>query len=117
MDDSIRLQIVQHTLTGVATKWYIELPHATYPNFSSLASMLLKYIKLPVHYDEVMETMLSCRQTTATHIMDHIHEWRHHHSLCKVQLDESGSSLIGFLNPYSPITNDFPSMHQQIKEE
>ena len=84
VDDSIRLRPFQRTLTCVASKWYIELPHATYPKFSSLASMFLQYFQLPVRYDEGMEILLSYRQNTATHIIDHIHEWHRHHSLCKI---------------------------------
>ena len=73
---------------GIAAKWYIELPHSTYLNFSSLASMFLQYFQLPVHYDEGVEILLSCRQTIATDIMDHIHDWRCHFSLCNIQLDD-----------------------------
>ena len=65
-------------------KLYIEFPHATYQDFSSLASMFLQYIQLPFHYDEAVEILLSCRQNTATHI----HEWRRRRSLCKIQLDD-----------------------------
>ena len=36
-----------------------------------------------------MEILLSCRQNITTHIMDHIHEWHCHCSLCKIQLDYS----------------------------
>lgn len=37
-DDSIRLRLFQHTLIGLAGKWYIELPRATFYNFSQLAT-------------------------------------------------------------------------------
>ena len=87
VDDFFRLRLFEHTLTGVAAKWYIELPHATYPKFSSLALMFLQYFQLPIHYDEGVKTLLSCRQDIATHITDHIHERRHHRSLCKIQLE------------------------------
>ena len=41
VDDLIRLRLFQHTLTGVAAKWYIELPQAKYPDFKSLDFMFL----------------------------------------------------------------------------
>jgi len=34
-DDSIRLRLFQHTLIGVAEKWYTELPRLTY-HFSTI---------------------------------------------------------------------------------
>ena len=88
VDGSLWLRLFLCTLTSVAAKWYIELPHATYPDFSLLSSMFLQYFQLRVHYDEGVEILLSCRQNTDTHIMDHIHEWCHCRSLCKIQLDD-----------------------------
>ena len=41
VEDSIRLRLFQHTLTGAAAKWYIELPQAKYPDFNSIAFMFL----------------------------------------------------------------------------
>ena len=76
VDDSVRLRLLQRTLTGVAAKWYIELPPASYPNLFSLSSMFLQYFQLPIRYDEGVEILLSYHQTTATHITYHIHEWR-----------------------------------------
>ena len=52
IDDSIRQRLFQHTLRGVAAKWYIELPQAKYPDFNSLAFMFLQYFQLPVRYDK-----------------------------------------------------------------
>ena len=60
VDDSIQLRLFQRTLTSVASKWYIELPYATYPKFSSLASMFIQYFQLPVCYDKGVEILLSC---------------------------------------------------------
>ena len=88
IDDSIRLRLFQCTLTGAAAKWYIELPQAKYPDFNSLDFMFLQYYQLPVRYDEGVEILLSCFQSTATHIIDHIYEWQCHCSLCKIQLDD-----------------------------
>ena len=61
VDDSIRSKLFQCTLTGAIAKWYIEIPHATYLDFSSLALMFLQYFQLPICYDEGMETLLSYR--------------------------------------------------------
>ena len=76
LDDSVRLRLLQHTLMGVAMKWYIDLPPTSYPDFFSLSSMFLQYFKLPIRYDKGAEILLSYHQNTTTHITDHIHEWR-----------------------------------------
>ena len=88
VDDSTILRLFQSTLMGDAAKWYIELAHTSYPNFSSLTSMFLQYFQLSIRYEEGVEIFLSCRQTTTTHIIDHIHEWRRRRSLCKIELDD-----------------------------
>ena len=75
VDDSIRLRLFQCTLTGAASKWYIELPQVKYPDFNSLAFMFLQYFQLPIIYDEWVEILLSFHHNTRTHITDHIHEW------------------------------------------
>ena len=75
VDDSIRLRLFQRTLTGVAAKWYVELPQAKYRDFNSLAFIFLWYFQLPVRYDKRVEILLSCCQSTATHITNHIHKW------------------------------------------
>ena len=84
VDHSIRKGIFQHTFTGFAAKWYIDLPQAKYLDFNSLDFMFLQYFQLPVRYDEGVEIFLSCCQNTVTHITDHIHEWQRFHSLCKI---------------------------------
>ena len=117
VDDSIRLRLFQCTLTGVASKWYIELPQAKYPGFNSLAFMFLQYFQLPVRYDERVEIFLSCRQNTATHITDHIHEWRRCCILCKIKLDDR-IFLEWFLKTLlPPIAKDVASKRPQIEEE
>ena len=60
VDDSIRLRLFQRTLTGAASKWYIEIRQAKYPDFNSLTFMFLQYFQLPVRYDEGVEILLSC---------------------------------------------------------
>ena len=117
VDDSIRLRLFPCTFIGVATKWYIELPHAKYPDFNSLAFMFLQYFQLPVRYNERVEILLSYHQNTATHITDHIHEWQRRCSLCKIQLDDR-IFLDWFLKTLlPPIAKDVTSECPQSEEE
>ena len=48
VDDSIRLHIFQRTLIGLATKWYIELPHRSFNNFNVLDTAFLTHFQLLV---------------------------------------------------------------------
>jgi hypothetical protein len=75
MDDSIRLHLFQQTLTGSATKWYIELPRAYFHDFNSLAMFFLTHFQLPIRYETGTELLTSLRQTTSIHMSNHIHEW------------------------------------------
>ena len=45
-DDSIRLHLFQRMLTGPEAKWYIELPRASFDNFSTLATTFLTHFQL-----------------------------------------------------------------------
>jgi hypothetical protein len=76
MDDSIRLRLFQRTLTGSATKWYIELPRGSFQDFNSLAMSFLTHFQLPIRYEMGTELLTSLHQTNSMHISDHIHEWR-----------------------------------------
>ena len=79
--------------------------------------MFLQYFQLPVRYDEGVEILLSFHQNTATHITDHIHEWRRHRSLCKIQLDDR-IFLDWFLKTLlPPIAKDVASECPQSEEE
>jgi hypothetical protein len=51
MDDSIRLRLFQRTLTGAATKWYIELSRNSFVDFNSLAMDFLTHFQLPIWYE------------------------------------------------------------------
>lgn len=75
-DDSIRLHHFQRTLTGPVAKWYIELPRASFDNFNTLATTFLTHFQLPIRYEMGTELLTNFKQTMATHISDHIHEWR-----------------------------------------
>ena len=76
MDDSIRLHLFQRTLIGSATKWYIELPCASFHDFNSLAMSFLMHFQLHIRYEKGTELLTSLCQTESEHISDHIHEWR-----------------------------------------
>ena len=117
MDDSIKIRLFQRTLTSIATKWYIELPQASYPDFNSLAFIFLQYFQLHVHYDEGVDILLSFHQNTVTHITDHIHEWQWHRSLCKIHLDDR-IFLDWFLKTLlPPIAKDIAFERPQSEEE
>ena len=62
-------------LTGLAAKWYIELPRASFDNFTALATVFLTHFQLSIRYKTGMELLTNFKQTNATHISDHIHEW------------------------------------------
>jgi hypothetical protein len=116
MDDSIRLRLFQRTLTGSATKWYIELPRGFFNDFNTLAMAFLTHYQLPIRYETGTKILSSFKQSSSTHISDHIHEWRRRRRLIKVPLPDQllaewfTKSLIG------PIAHDV-SMGGVITEE
>ena len=61
IDDSIRLRLLQRTLIGLATKWYIELPRGSFYNFSQLTTSFLTHFQLPVRYDNGIELLTSLK--------------------------------------------------------
>lgn len=87
VDDSVWLRIFPCTLTGNATKWYIELPRAV-NTFDTLAMEFLKHFQLPIRYETGTELLTSFHQDTATHIYDHIHEWRRKRRLVKAPIPD-----------------------------
>jgi hypothetical protein len=86
MDDSIRLCPFQRTLTGSAVKWYIELPRGFFSDFNTLAMAFLTHYQLSICYDTGTEILTSFKQSSSTHISDHIHEWRRRRRLIKLEL-------------------------------
>jgi hypothetical protein len=76
MDDSVHLCLFQRTLTSLAGKWYIELPHASFHDFNSLSMSFLTHFQLPIRYKMGTKILTSLHQTDFVHISDHIHEWR-----------------------------------------
>jgi hypothetical protein len=61
---------------GSTSKWYIELPHASFHDFNSLAMSFNMHFQLPIRYETVIELLTSLHQIKFVHIFDHIHEWR-----------------------------------------
>ena len=88
VDDSVRLHLFPHTLTGNAAKWYIELPRASVNTFDTLAMEFLKHFRLPIRYETGIELLTSFRKDTTTHISNHIHEWRHRQRLVKAPIPD-----------------------------
>ena len=88
LDDSVWLRLFQRTLTGSAAKWYIELTRGSFQDFNSLAMAFLTHFQLPIRYEIGTHLLMSLKQDTATHIYDHIHEWRHRRRLVKAPLPD-----------------------------
>jgi hypothetical protein len=76
MDDSIRLRLFQHTLTGPSTKWYMDEKSGSHVAFESLAKEFLTFFQLPILHDNGLELLSEFKETSTTHIADHIHELR-----------------------------------------
>jgi hypothetical protein len=86
MNESIRLQLFQQTLTGSTTKWYIGIPRGFFNDFNTLAMALLTHYQFPILYETGTEILSSFKQSSSTHISDHIHECRRRICLIKVPL-------------------------------
>ena len=86
MDDSVWLWLFQWTLTGMAMKWYIELPQHSFVDFGLLATIFLTHFQLPIHYETDTELLNSLWYNTSTHIFDHIHEWRRQRRIIKAPI-------------------------------
>jgi hypothetical protein len=86
MDDSVWLRLFQRTLTGSSAKWYIELPRGVFTKFNTLDMSFLTHYQFPIRYEMGTNILSSFKQSKATHISDHIHEWRRRHRLIKLNL-------------------------------
>jgi hypothetical protein len=75
MDDSIRLMLLQRTLTGPLAKWYVDEKSGSHVTFESLAKAFLTFFQLPVRHDIGLELLFECKQTSTMQMDDHIHEW------------------------------------------
>jgi hypothetical protein len=86
LDDSIKLRLFPRTLTGNVAKWFIELPSTAFLDFQSLAIAFLTHFQLPIRYETDTKLLTSLQQNTASHISNHIHEWRRHRRLVKAPI-------------------------------
>jgi len=75
-------------LTGPVAKWYIELPRASFDNFSALATTSLTHFQLPIRYETGMKLLTNFNQTKTTHISYHIHEWQRHRRMVKMYVPD-----------------------------
>ena len=76
----------QRTLTGNVAKWYIELTGGSFATFGDMATTFLNHFQLPVCYDAGTELLANFKQDDATHISDHIQEWRRRKRLIKAHI-------------------------------
>jgi hypothetical protein len=67
-------------------KWYIELPGGMYKTFNQMVLVFLNHFQLSVRYDVGIELLSAFRQDKATHISDHIQEWRRWKRLIKAYI-------------------------------
>jgi hypothetical protein len=81
MDDSIQLQLFQSILTGPSAKWYVDKKSGSHATFESLTKAFFTFFQLPIRHDNGLELLYDFKQTSTTHIADHIHEWHRRHSL------------------------------------
>ena len=116
IEDSIRLRLFQRTLTGNAAKWYIELPGGSFTSFADLANIFLNHFQLPVRYDAGTELLATFRQDKATHISDHIQEWRRRKRLIKAEIPPE-YRLEWFLKSLQPEISKDVSMSGVYSEE
>jgi hypothetical protein len=70
-------------------KWSIELPATSFFDFQSLAIAFLTHFQLPIWYETSTELLTSLHQNTATHISNHIHEWRGRKRLVKALIPDA----------------------------
>jgi hypothetical protein len=117
MEDSVRLRLFQRTLTGPSAKWYVEERSGSHATFESLAKAFLTFFQLPIRHDNGLELLSNFKQTSATHIADHIHEWRRRRSLCKAETTKQ-KCLDWFLRSLvSLLGKDVASTFPQTEEE
>jgi hypothetical protein len=117
MDDSVRLRLFQCTLTGPSAKWYVEEKSGSHTTFESLAKAFLTFFQLPIHHDNGLELLSEFKQTSATHIADHIHEWCRRRSLCKAEATKQ-QCLNWFLKSLvSLLAKDVAATFPQSEEE
>jgi hypothetical protein len=116
-DDSICLRVFQHTLIEVTAKWYIEILGGTYKTFSQMVLVFFNHFQLLVRYDADLELLSTLWKDKATHIFDHIQEWRRRKRLIKVYIPPKFllEWFLKYLLPY--ILKDVSTSGLTTKEE
>ena len=116
-NDSVRLRLFQRTLNGVAAKWYIELPSVVFDRFWELAEVFLNHFQLPVWYEVGIGLLSTFRKDKATHILDHIQEWRRRKRLIKSTIPPEFllEWFLKYLFPY--ISKDVSTSRVTTEEE
>jgi hypothetical protein len=117
MDDSFRLRLFQRTLTGPSTKWYVDEKSGSHVTFESLAKAFFTFFQLPIRHDNGLELLFEFKQTSTTHIADHIHKWCRRHSLCKVETTKQQFLDWFFRSLVSLLAKDLASNFPQSEEE
>ena len=77
----------------------------------------LTHFQLPIRYDTSTDLLTLLRQTTSTHISDHIHEWRQRRRLIKAHILDQ--LLADWFTKYllPPITRDVAMGGTVIEEQ
>lgn len=118
IEDSIRLQLFQCTLTRAIMKWYVHQPRATHSTLVTLATTFLSYFHLPLHYDTDTKLLTSFHQNFSTHLSDHVQEWRRRRSICRAHEFEDRIYMDWFLRLLlAPIAKYVTSHFPQSEEE
>jgi hypothetical protein len=63
MDDSIRMQLFQRTLTGPSAKWYVDEKSGSHATFESLAKAFLTFFQLPICHDNGLNYSIISNKT------------------------------------------------------
>ena len=97
--------------------WCIELPHGTYIDLNSLTLAFLTHFQLSIRYEIGTELLTSLRQSTSTHISNHIHEWRRCRSLIKAQIPYQFLTYLFVKSLLPPIAHDIVVGGVTIEEQ
>jgi hypothetical protein len=85
--------------------------------FESLAKTCLTLFQLPIHHENGLELLSEFKQTSSTHITNHIHEWRQQCGLCKEETTKQ-KCFDWFLRSLVPLlAKDVASNFPQSEEE